>query len=108
MWSWIPAIISALLAVAKGLFGLDKPAAETRDEKPPPLAPPAPADVLRDLGITSDATGKTGGAFPSFPVVQRPDGSLVGLYTRSNGGDTTRIHLPRATLEGDEERESTR
>jgi len=70
MWSWLPALFSVLLTIAKGLFGIDKPQQVTTHETPSPLPPPDPADVLRSLGIAPDATGKTGGAFPTDGVVE--------------------------------------
>lgn len=79
MLSWLPAAASALLAILKGLFGLDTPQKRTIHETPSPLPPPAPADVLRDLGIAPDANGITGGAFPTAPAA--PDD---GLHDRAD------------------------
>lgn len=101
MWSWIPAAVSAVLAILKGLFGLDTPQRKTTHETPSPLPPPAPADVLRDLGIAPDATGTTGGAFPTAPVADR-------LHHRSDGGGASHSDSSGATAAGDGERDSQR
>ena len=101
MWSWLPALVGAIFAIIKGLFGIDKPAQVTHVETPSPLPPPVPADVLRDLGITSDATGITGGAFPTAADSDR-------MHHRTHGGDTTRLYSSRPAIESDDERESQR
>ena len=102
MWSWIPAVIAALFAVIKGLFGTDKPAKETHVETPSPMPPPDTADILRDLGITSDANGATGGAFPTVPAA--PD----GMHDRADHRNTAHLHSPWPTAAGDDERDSDR
>lgn len=101
-WGWIPALVTAVLAVIKGLFGIDKPQENTIHETPPPLPPPDPADVLRDLGIAPDANGATGGTFPTAPAADD------GMHDRAHGRDTARLHSPRATPASDDERESER
>lgn len=105
MWSWLPAAVSALLTIIKGLFGIDKPQQRTINETPSSLPPPAPADVLRDLGITPDATGTTGGAFSTRPD---PHADTIRLHAGSNGGSAARADSPRSTAEDFGERVSQR
>ncbi len=120
MWSWLPALIAALLAVVKGLWGTDRPTQVTTDEKPSPLPAPADADVLRDLGVTpsgatvSAGAGFSGGSFPTIPfdgdatphlgsVVGGPldDRGIVRLLDRSDDGSAVRDRARRPADAGD-------
>ena len=80
--SWVGVVVAAVLAIIKGLFGIDKPATtEVKHEKPEkPVGVPAAVDVYRELGLRVD-----GRAASEDGLYVRPCGKAGGSDGEQDG-----------------------